>query len=240
MSPRNIGLFDRRDGDSLFATPILALFRKNPLPELLQKALKVDDDRFEAVVTALVVENRIDACHEAFLPRYKQLGDNFGFLAKIRLMEALNFVPQHLLTSADLIRRVRNKFAHRLDIEQFDTLPAELKTELIRIHSNFRPGIILKEEQSLRSRFKQLASLTIAGLDAYSQNIATLRAHISDVKVIADLYKQVEEETNSKLRSLLETKPESVEYRDGLKIERFANGVVNVRNAEPGEGPEDN
>ena len=230
-----MNIFDGPEGESLFNRPLLRLFRDNPLHELFQQSRRIDDDRFIAVLSALAVENRLDACLDAFLSRYPKLSESqdFGFSAKIRLMQALNFVPTLLLAASDLMRRVRNEFAHRLDREKFNDLPDDLRDKLCNvrasIYSRFGPEQT-KPKQTLREEFEALAFFAIGGLDSYVENLRYLRRRIADAELIEQLYRQCAAENDAALRAVLASHPTEVEVRDGLTIERYPNGVVNVTN----------
>src|ERR1700722_9432227 len=107
----NKGLFSGVEGESLFSEPLMILFRENPLPELFRKVQHLQDDRLLAIVTALVVEDRIDAALKSFLPRYARLTEkgDYTFSMKISLMEALGMIPPRLLSAATLLRQIRNE-----------------------------------------------------------------------------------------------------------------------------------
>src|ERR1700687_1436110 len=86
-----MGLFSGKKGETIFSEPLLTFFRHNPLPELFQQTEGLKDDRLLAIVTALIVEDRIDAVLGSFLPRYVRLTEKteFTFSMKIALVEAL-------------------------------------------------------------------------------------------------------------------------------------------------------
>jgi hypothetical protein len=64
----------------------MRFFRHNPLPALFQKTEALDDDRLLAIVTALVLETRVDEAARAIAPRYARLGeaDQFTFSLKLQ------------------------------------------------------------------------------------------------------------------------------------------------------------
>jgi hypothetical protein len=230
-----MSIFDGPLGESLFEKPVSRLFRHNPLPELFAKVEKLDDDRLVAVVTALIVEDRLDACLGSFLPRYSKLLDtqDSTLANKIRLMQALDFVPRLLLSASDLIRSIRNEFAHNLERETFAALPQSLQQKLVNLRAEIYSRFNHEERQpkdSLRAEFKALAFFAIAGLDTYCENLVVLRHQIAHRDFIEGLYNLVATENKASVQAVLATKPISVEIRDGLKVERYEKGVVNVSN----------
>jgi hypothetical protein len=225
--------FSGQEGESLFHEPLLRFFRHNPLPDLFSKTAGLTDDRLLAIVTALVVEQGVDVLLGSFLPGYKHLAEerDFTISLKIGLAKALGFIPPRILRAATMIRKIRNEFAHDLDIGSF----AQLKEDLIRDLTRLRIEIYrhsgadqTKPEPSLVEEYSAIAFFCIAGLDAYRENLAYLRSKIQTPKFIASLFEESTVENESELREVLEQEPISVEIRDGARIERYSRGVVRV------------
>ncbi|MEH1844422.1 MAG: DUF4145 domain-containing protein [Nostoc sp.] len=126
------GLCDGKFGDSLFRKPFTHLLRKNELPELFKKVEGMNDHRLLAIITALLIETRLDNLLGLFLPRYSKLlnASNFTFSMKINLLEALNFVPPSITTAAHCLRKIRNEFAHDLSKVDFSSIEEPLKRSL--------------------------------------------------------------------------------------------------------------
>jgi hypothetical protein len=208
-------------------------FRHNPLPELFTKTEGLSDDRLLALVTALIVEGRLDATLSSFLPRYARLTDasDFTFSLKIALLESLAFVPPQVCSAADLLRKVRNEFAHNLDISSFDQLKPKLRSEICNLRASVY-GVFGSDERKPKdtflAEFKALAFFCIVGLDAYQENLSYLRTHIETPDFVDALLKKAHEENWAELKSVLEAGPTSVEVRDGQRIERYEKGVVRI------------
>ena len=234
-----MGLFSGKKGETIFSEPLLTFFRHNPLPELFQQTEGLKDDRLLAIVTALIVEDRIDAVLGSFLPRYVRLTEKteFTFSMKIALVEALGQIPPNILAAASVIRKIRNEFAHHLEIKAFTELKITLVSDL-RNHRAAVYGVFgetgQKPKPSLLEEYKALAFFCIAGLDAYRENLAYLRAKIEDPDFIDSLVKKSEAENRAELDAILAQEPISVEVQDGNTIERYARGVVNIRAGEEG------
>ena len=228
-----MALFSGKKGESLFTEPLLRLFTENPLPELYRKTGSLNDDRLLAIVTALIVEDRIDAALGSFLPKYQKLAEStdFTFSMKIALCEALGQIPSSILTAATIIRKFRNEFAHNLGITSF----GEIKQPLLQAAMTLRAAVygavadeLRNPKDSLVEEYKGLAFFCISGLEAYRQNMAYLAKYISTPEFAESLYKKCEEENQAELKAVLAEKPISVEVMDGHRIERYGKGLVNI------------
>ncbi|MEH2314008.1 MAG: hypothetical protein V7K18_21580 [Nostoc sp.] len=108
------GLFNGKFGDSLFRKPFYDLLRKNELSELFKKIEGMNDHRLLAIITALLIETPVDNLLGLFLPRYSKLlkASNFTFSMKINLLEALNFVPPSITTSAHFCQSLKSEISN--------------------------------------------------------------------------------------------------------------------------------
>jgi hypothetical protein len=228
-----------KEGESLFTKPLFRFFAENPLPELYRKTGSLNDDRLLAIVTALIVEDRIDAALGSFLPRYRKLAENtdFTFSMKIALCEALGQIPPSILSAANTLRKIRNEFAHNLDITSFDGIKDSLMKALITLRANVYGAVtdsLREPKSSLVEEYKAVAFFCISGLEAYRQNMAYLARHISTPEFIESLHKKCDEENQTELKAVLAEKPISVEMVDGHRIERYSKGVINIVGGEGG------
>src|SRR5438046_1164518 len=128
------GIFEGRPGESLFTKPFIRYVFENELPALFQKVEGMHDHRLLSIVTALIIENRVDKLLSAFLPRYGRLlaAREYSFSMKINTLEALAFIPPLLTAVAHCLRKVRNEFAHHLDREDFSAIPKGVITQMRR------------------------------------------------------------------------------------------------------------
>jgi hypothetical protein len=164
------GLFDGVPGESLFDRPMHQYIRENDLPALFKNVEGMNDARLLAVVTALLVEDRIDKLHTAFFPKYEKLlgVQNYTFSMKITLLEALEFIPLRITRAAHVLRKVRNEFAHNLLIGKFEELSEALLNQLSTIrnevYASRDPDKSIKTTHQI---FKQVSFYCIGGMDAY-------------------------------------------------------------------------
>lgn len=171
---RKPGFFNGVPGQTLFDRPFMERFRSNPPPDSSKKTQGIDDDRLLAIVSALVVEERLDHLLGLFLPGYEKLQpEQFGFCMKIRLLEALKLIPLRFTRAADCIRLIRNEFAHDLNKKRFEDLDQKLLTHLKAL----REQTLVKPEPrtTFKDMFRTIHFFCVAGLDAYSANVGALR-----------------------------------------------------------------
>ena len=233
-----MGLFSGHKNESLFTEPLMRYFRHNPLPDLFSKTANLQDDRLLAIVTALIVEDRVDALLSSFLPRYSRLTTNdFTFSMKIALAEAFALIPTRILSAATILRKIRNEFAHNLEMDSFSTLKKSLISDLTNLRNEVY-GVFGKDEKKPKANFldeyKSIAFFCVAGLDAYRENLSYLRSFIERPEIIDQLLKTSAAENDAEMKAVLSKPPISVEIQDGHRIESYEKGVINIIAAEGG------
>jgi len=111
----------------------------------------IKDDRAIILVCALVLENGVEACLQAFAPKYHQIAADrdLTFSMKANFLKVLSLVPPKLIDAISPIRKIRNEFAHKLHIKSFDDVEAKyfqgLDTQRQRIFTKFDPNIGRRE-----------------------------------------------------------------------------------------------
>ena len=126
--------FDGEEGKTIFRRP----FNRDPLEEddasaLLKKVHDAGDERSMVLVSAMICETYIDRLLSILLPKYSRLLDNsasFTFSTKIKLLESFEIVPLHLTRAADLVRQVRNEFAHNLKVSSLSDVDPKIIRKL--------------------------------------------------------------------------------------------------------------
>ncbi|MFN6565391.1 MAG: DUF4145 domain-containing protein [Nostoc sp. ChiSLP01] len=230
------GLFDGKSGDSLFIKPFHKFFRENELPELFKKVEGMNDHRLLAIITALLIENRVDKVLSLFLPRYSKLlkASDFTFSMKINLLEALNFIPPSITTSAHCLRKIRNEFAHNLSKVDFSSINEQLKRSLRSLCEDAYRGFEkpVPGEKPLFDAFKQLSFFCIAGLEIYTVNIKVLRDEISKEDFINNLDQLINDMNHTIIDHIMSQSPANTEIQGNLLIERHERGVVKISSVE--------
>jgi len=211
---QNRGIATGPEGDTLFSQPFFAFTKENELPGLFQRVAGLDDHRLLALVTALIVEDRLDKILRAFCPRYKVLTDQneFTFSLKIRMLEALAFVPRHLTEAADIIRGIRNEFAHNLERTRLSQLNPKYHRKMDGLLQRVYADQEISEtgEDLLWRKFKRLSFVAIVGLDGYVTNCEKLRSTISHSEFVKGLQKEVVDEFEKLIEESRARGPKSV------------------------------
>ncbi|MFH1383142.1 MAG: hypothetical protein ABIH70_09685 [Chloroflexota bacterium] len=172
-------------GESLFHTFIINVVARElevisaNYGKRLSYISKAKDDRLLAVAGALAVEDALDSLLIAYIPKYKILKDNkdITFAIKTDLMRSLKLIPAHLLRAVEVIRKIRNEFAHELHIDHFDLISTRNKDELTRIFIELHP-----EDDAnsyvLSRMFGTIISGLLACFGAYASNLRLAREYI--------------------------------------------------------------
>lgn len=148
------------------------------LDELWEHYKNINDQRLLALVGALCMETALDALLERFMSDY----DNFKkdmdvtFSLKIKIAKGLHLIPQKILNSCDLIRRIRNEFAHDLNLSEFSSLP---KNRLDKLGPYVRAFDIKgRNSREWVALYRDLVGFTALGLIAYSYQIKAFRDYL--------------------------------------------------------------
>jgi hypothetical protein len=189
-----------KPGESAFTKPFLTLGdveQANKHPEFYRRLNASGDDRSYVLLAAMIVESLCDNMLRALIPGFSKLRDNrdFGFSAKIELVQALRLIPSVIPRCADCVRSVRNEFAHNLFIEKLaDVKPrfhrqAEgLYNEVYQAYKKTHAG------RSPRQILHGLVHAAIYGLHSYTINVNVLRRAIDNPRFTGQLEFEAESE----------------------------------------------
>jgi hypothetical protein len=141
---------------------------------------EAEDDRLVALVGALCVESSIDSLLIAAAPGFPQYLEDtaFTFSVKTKMAESLRLLPKRILTACDLVRQVRNQFAHDLDKKHFEDLGSKSREKLepcVKAFNNAERNP--NEPQRL---FKELVSYVLIALKVYTEQVSRLRSYVED------------------------------------------------------------
>ena len=179
-----------RKGDAVFYEEmpdvIGGLSGFNQIVSEIQSYIKhiaeLKDDRLYALVADLLAENAIDGYLSELMPRYKQeLADkkDFTFSLKIAVARELRLSPAKFFKGADVLRKIRNEFAHNLEIKTFEALKPELIDEIDGVLSTY-----FKKKHpthnSIREKFSSLMFHTVIGLIFYSRHVRSLNSFLRE------------------------------------------------------------
>jgi hypothetical protein len=231
------GFSQGQPGESAFHSPLPAYLRHNELPEVFKKVEGLNDHRLLAMVTALVLEERIDKALAAFMPRYSAIFEETQLNTKINILEALNFIPPHIIDACRIIQKIRNRFAHDLDRTKFSDLDHKvfgpIRVFLERLGFEERkhaPG-----EDPYVSDFKFAAFIAISSLESYRPNFEMTRKRIESAEFIADLNREVENSFQKHTAGQKAKDPLNI-VRNGPMWEWIYEGFSEINDTPPPDG----
>lgn len=180
-------------GETIFHRGFASL-RPNELPILFKQVEDLHDHRLLALVTALIVEDRLDKLLAAFCPRYKRR--SFNYARKIEMLEALSLIPYKITDACKIVGSIRNSFAHNLDHTNYADVAEETFREAMALLKGVKEdwGNESASEEAFSTNFRNLSFFVIVGLDSYYTNILKLRQKISTPEFISSLQREAREE----------------------------------------------
>jgi hypothetical protein len=149
----------------------------------------LDDDRLIALVGALIVENSLETYLSASLLGYKKElsgSKDFFFSWKIAVAKSLRFCPNKILTCADVIRQLRNEFAHNLGIRDF-VYQKGLDYAFLSIVDETP-----RKERTMREKFVLLSINTAEALFVYTKDVQLLNSFLRSDSFHSSLLKFAE------------------------------------------------
>lgn len=107
---------------------------RKALEEALAHLEKAQEERALVIVGALLIEKAIDQLLSAFVQGYEER--DFSFFQKLKLARALHICPMELLDNVDVVREVRNAFAHDLSTYNLSNVLKKRRnlTKDLRVH----------------------------------------------------------------------------------------------------------
>jgi hypothetical protein len=177
-------------GNAVFCSPSIYTFKiekaiaesKNMITNYLQRVAKLNDDRLLVLIADLLIENAVDDYLSAIIPMYEKLQANESLHTRIAIAKGLKLSPSKFFDGADIVRQIRNKFVHQLEIESFEAFE-KLKPKLVHkmeamLRTYFPRRPLAKGP--LREAFKSLALYTLVGINTYVPNIRSLNSFLRD------------------------------------------------------------
>jgi hypothetical protein len=153
------------------------------------------DDRAYVIFAAGLLEKQISEILYLIFPKHKFLEESecFTFSMKIRILKATSLLPNQILNFADLVRELRNVFAHNIEIENFEDfskipkLDKKLK-KLDSYCSEWSSNLVKSQFKSdPRTKFDDLYRLSLGGLFCYETNVKILFETIWDQEFRSNL-----------------------------------------------------
>jgi uncharacterized protein YutE (UPF0331/DUF86 family) len=191
-----------KQGETLFFMPIADRFahmedqlKEDGLRDLLNRSESYGDDRSKVLVGALAAEAVLDKALGILLPKYLQAFDNkkeLTFSIKTKILRAMAVIPPHLLEALDILRGIRNAFAHDIKLDELDKIPEKLidKMENFYVRREIEPQEKRKDIHHLFDTTVQIATI---GIYAYFPLIQDLKETIRNPTFEENLRNQAEQ-----------------------------------------------
>lgn len=182
--------FEDFNAISLFNKPLMqviddvdAIQRK--IDNCLSKYDKTTDDRALAIIGALLIENEIDDFISISIKGYSKIKEDkaMTFSFKGDLANSLMIMPSKIINAIEPIRKIRNLFAHNLEISSF----IEAKNWVIEkkksnpfpmLNEKIRTIIYEWDNKDDKATYKQLLIVIILGIHIYARHANYLQAFI--------------------------------------------------------------
>ncbi len=194
-------------GDSLFSSPFKYPSDKKKGKEIakkldsyLEKYRGTSDDRAWALVGALAIENELDNFLSKWIKDYEHIAGrrDFTFSFKVDLATSLKLIPKKILNAIEPIRKIRNIFAHHLDMDTFEKVKEfdskSKKPSFSMLHNKIK--MFAKpwsaEDNRLSDDYLSYQQLTIAiilGLNVYAKHLAKVQDYVWDPKNLDEIMK---------------------------------------------------
>lgn len=160
------------------------------LPKLYKRINSAKDERSFVILLSIVVEYHTDKLLRIILPGYTKMcaRSEFTFSLKLCLLESLKIIPPQLFRFTDCIRKIRNEFAHNLQIDRLQELAkldeskSKLIKNLIQLTSEYQDYVVYSKihPNELKFHFKDIANFVINAFREYEPNFIALRKEIDD------------------------------------------------------------
>lgn len=185
-------IFEGIKGKSLFTEPVVAMPASQDMVPSYSLIQNAKDDRSKVILGALVVEANLDHVLATWMPGFARLTNSkdFTFSLKTETLRAMELIPPHILDAVDLIRGVRNDFAHNLDIATLSDLK---QSGADRIKNGYSAVFGTRSSAALEQQFHDIATFATQALRAYGANIKLLRDGLTSGNYVQSLLDQQRE-----------------------------------------------
>lgn len=141
----------------------------------------VTDERLLALVAGLCIEKSVDALVGAIAPSFEEYRQDqaFTFSVKIRVARSLRVLPARILSTCDLVRQIRNEFAHDLQMKEFAHLdPEKYLRKLVPYVAAFNRPDADRAANDHPKLFRDMVGFTLVALGAYTRQVQRLREYL--------------------------------------------------------------
>ena len=145
------------------------------------------DERSFVLLMTLVIEFHIDSIFRAFFPKNKEIleNTNLTFSLKIEILKSLELLPESIFKFVDIVRKIRNEFAHNVKIDKIIELNGYTKGKrLIKLLDNlchlYKDHLSYSkyDNDNYREKFKDIADFANSALREYEPSVLLVRKEI--------------------------------------------------------------
>jgi hypothetical protein len=170
-----------RSGKKMFSKPHMDLLKGNNLPNLFEKIRGPGNDRSRTILCTLVLESLTDKLLGHLIKDYESFlkDTNPSFYIKLSLLNSFDLIAEQIFKSIECLRKIRNEFAHNLNIDKFDDLNEKViskinQTVQLTTYENGRT-----DYDTLEKKISSIEFHAIVGLDIYEPNLRLLSEQIN-------------------------------------------------------------
>jgi len=189
-----------KSGTTILKQPFFELINftkwNDEMGKFYKRINETKDERSFVILMALVVEFHIDAVIKAFLPNSKELLEDtsFTFSLKVNLLKSLNLIPNRIFQFADIVRKIRNEFAHKIEIDRIIELNSytkgkKLVDRLDNLCKQYENHLTYSKsnQENYREKYKDIADFANNALREYEPSILLLRQELEKREFIEKL-----------------------------------------------------
>jgi hypothetical protein len=171
-------------GETLFFAPRSFLLKESN--EYLQQDYDeywkhykgIRDHKLLVLVAALCIENQLTNLLLSYSPgicEYKN-DSEITFSIKVKFAKSMRIIPSRILSSCDLIRQIRNVFAHNLEIRTFANLDSKYLNKLHPYIMEYNKDE--RDPSDYIKLFIELTGFTLTALIIYTKHLLYLREYL--------------------------------------------------------------
>ena len=189
--------------------------------ENYSRIINSGDHRSRIILAGIIVESYFDRILKCFFIDYKNLSDrsDYTFSFKIDLLKSMRIIPNEIIIMCDLVRKVRNIFAHNFDIDTIEQIDSKLVKNINQLYRERTKN--KNNDKKLIDKFHTIYSLGYSELRTYEKNVKLLREAIDDSNFEKEIQRKNEEQRHIFHEKIIENGPLKVIDKGNGDIEEI-------------------
>jgi len=197
--------------------------------ELYNRIANTGDDRSKIILAGIIVEFYFDRVLKLLFIDYKNLTErsDFTFSFKIALLKSLRLIPNNIIVMCDCVRKVRNIFAHNLEIDSLKQIENKVQNQ---VHQLYIESVSDKKDAELINKFEVVFRLGSSYLRTYEKNVKLLREKIDNPNFEKELQHLNKQRMHKFHEELMKNGPiEIIDRGNGEIEERYSKSFGVIR-----------